>query len=155
RRDRSQALCRADRCRSPRGDRPAPAGTARRRRLPRGRHASAHCYGERSATAQCGPGAADRMKTLAISVVLLLTFAGTAPAQQQPQAPKKAAENPAPAPAKPVTKPGFPAPAFKITIATEGASPPFNYLDRKGLPAGFEMELAQEACQRIKAECEF
>ncbi len=23
------------------------------------------------------------------------------------------------------------------------------------MPAGFEMELAQEACQRIKAECEF
>ena len=25
----------------------------------------------------------------------------------------------------------------------------------QGMPAGFEMELAQEACQRIKAECEF
>jgi ABC-type amino acid transport substrate-binding protein len=49
----------------------------------------------------------------------------------------------------------FPPPAFKITVATEAAYPPFNYLDRKGLPAGFEMELAQEACQRIKAECEF
>ena len=32
-----------------------------------------------------------------------------------------------------------------VTIATEGAFPPFNYLDRKGMPAGFEMELAQEA----------
>ena len=60
---------------------------------------------------------------------------------------------PAAAPAKPTSK--FPPPAFKITIGTEGAFPPFNYLDRKGLPAGFEMELAQEACQRIKAECEF
>jgi ABC-type amino acid transport substrate-binding protein len=60
-----------------------------------------------------------------------------------------------PPPAKPVTRSGFPPPAFKITIATEGAYPPFNYLDRKGLPAGFEMELAQEACQRMKAECEF
>ena len=49
----------------------------------------------------------------------------------------------------------FPPPAFKITIATEGAYPPFNYLDRKGLPAGFEMDLAQEACERMKAECEF
>ena len=49
----------------------------------------------------------------------------------------------------------FTPPAFKITIATEGAYPPFNYLDRKGMPAGFEMELAQEACQRMKAECEF
>ena len=49
----------------------------------------------------------------------------------------------------------FTPPAFKITVATEAAYPPFNYLDRKGLPAGFEMELAQEACQRMKAECEF
>src|SRR4030095_12134730 len=55
--------------------------------------------------------------------------------------------------AKPASK--FPPPAFKITVATEAAYPPFNYLDRKGMPAGFEMELAQEACQRIKAECEF
>ena len=38
---------------------------------------------------------------------------------------------------------------------TAGAYPPFNYLDRKGMPAGFEMEIAQEACQRLMAECEF
>jgi len=70
------------------------------------------------------------------------------------QAPAKPPAKPAPAaPAKPASK--FPPPAFKITIGTEGKFPPFNYLDRKGMPAGFEMELAQEACQRIKAECEF
>ena len=73
---------------------------------------------------------------------LLLVAASVALAQQRP-------------PARPAPKPAFPPPAFKITIATEGAFPPFNGLDRKGLPNGFEMELAQEACQRMKAECEF
>lgn len=82
-----------------------------------------------------------------------------APAQPQQKPPAKPAPAAKPAAATPAAKPGpkspFTPPAFKITIATEGAFPPFNYLDRKGLPAGFEMELAQEACQRIKAECEF
>ena len=64
----------------------------------------------------------------------------------------KAAPQPA---AKPAPKSPFTPPAFKITVATEGGYPPFNYLDRKGLPGGFEMDLAQEACQRMKAECEF
>ena len=57
--------------------------------------------------------------------------------------------------AKPAPKSPFTPPAFKITVATEGGYPPFNYLDRKGLPGGFEMDLAQEACQHMKAECEF
>jgi ABC-type amino acid transport substrate-binding protein len=86
---------------------------------------------------------------LAVLVVALLAMAGVAFAQQRPPA------KPAQPAAKPATKSPFTPPAFKITIATEGAYPPFNYLDRKGIPAGFEMELAQEACQRIKAECEF
>ena len=69
---------------------------------------------------------------------------------------KPAPRAPVPQPAKPAApKSPFTPPAFKITIATEGAYPPFNYLDRKGLPAGFEMDLAQEACMRMKAECEF
>jgi len=88
------------------------------------------------------------MRVLAFLVALLLA-ASPAAAQQKP--PPK----PAPAPAAPAKKSPFTPPAFKITIATEAAYPPFNYLDKKGLPAGFEMELAQEACQRIKAECEF
>lgn len=76
--------------------------------------------------------------------------------QQKPPAKPAAAAKPAATPAaKPGPKSPFAPAAFKITIATEGAFPPFNYLDRKGMPAGFEMELAQEACQRIKAECEF
>ncbi|WP_422032624.1 transporter substrate-binding domain-containing protein [Reyranella sp.] len=101
---------------------------------------------------------------LLLSLLALVAMTALASAQQpQPQAQpqQKPPAKPAPAakPAAPAAKPGPKSPftpaAFKITIATEGAFPPFNYLDRKGLPAGFEMELAQEACQRIKAECEF
>jgi ABC-type amino acid transport substrate-binding protein len=104
------------------------------------------------------------MRLLAV-LLALVAMAGVAWAQQQtppqqqqtppkpPAKPPAPAAKPAPAPAKPASK--FTPPAFKITVATEAAYPPFNYLDRKGMPAGFEMELAQEACQRIKAECEF
>lgn len=103
---------------------------------------------------------------LALCLLALVAMTGIASAQQQqpptqPQQkpPAKPAPATKPAAAAPAAKPGpkspFTPPAFKITIATEGAFPPFNYLDRKGMPAGFEMELAQEACQRIKAECEF
>ena len=81
--------------------------------------------------------------------LVLLAMAGAALAQQRPPA------KPAQPAAKPASKSPFAPPAFRLTVATEGAYPPFNYLDRKGIPAGFEMELAQEACQRIKAECEF
>lgn len=101
---------------------------------------------------------------LLLGLVALIAMTGIASAQQQPQPqssqkpPSKPAAGAKPAP-QPAAKPGpkspFTPPAFKITIATEGAFPPFNYLDRKGMPAGFEIELAQEACQRIKAECEF
>ena len=88
-------------------------------------------------------------------VIAMLALAASAWAQQQ-HPPAKPAPRAAPQPAKPpAPKSPFTPPAFKITIATEGAYPPFNYLDRKGLPAGFEMELAQDACQRMKAECEF
>jgi ABC-type amino acid transport substrate-binding protein len=86
---------------------------------------------------------------LAAVFLALLAMAGAALAQQRPPA------KPTQPAAKPAPKSPFTPPAFKITVATEGAYPPFNYLDRKGIPAGFEMELAQEACQRIKAECEF
>ena len=91
------------------------------------------------------------MKVVAALLAMLALLAGPAVAQQQP-APKPPAKPPA-APAKPTSK--FPPPAFKVTVATEGAYPPFNYLDRKGLPAGFEMDIAQEACERMKAECTF
>jgi len=94
------------------------------------------------------------MRPIAL-LVATLALAASASAQQ-PQHPARHAPRAAPQPAKPPpAKSPFPPPAFRITIATEGAYPPFNYLDRKGLPAGFEIELAQEACQRMKAECEF
>jgi len=98
-----------------------------------------------------------RLVVLFLAVLALATSAWAQ--QQQPPAkpaPRPLAQPPKPAPAKPpAPKSPFTPPAFKITVATEGAYPPFNYLDRKGLPAGFEMELAQDACQRMKAECEF
>lgn len=103
------------------------------------------------------------MKFLTTLLALLAMVASaSAQQQQQPQQPQRppAKQTPAAKPTpQPAAKPGpkspFTPPAFKITIATEGAFPPFNYLDRKGMPAGFEIELAQDACQRIKAECEF
>lgn len=98
------------------------------------------------------------MKFLPLLLAVLFA-AGASQAQQPPQRPAAKPANapakPATAPAKPGPKSPFTPPAFKITVATEGAFPPFNYLDRKGMPAGFEMELAQEICQRMKAECEF
>ena len=100
---------------------------------------------------------------LAAIFLALLAVGGAAlaqqPQQQQPQRPPAKPAQTTAKPAQPAAKPGpkspFTPPAFKITVATEAAYPPFNYLDRKGIPAGFEMELAQEACQRMKAECEF
>lgn len=90
-------------------------------------------------------------RMLVFLALLIAAMAGPALAQ-----PHKPAAKPQPqAAAKPAPKSPYPAPAFKITVATWGKYPPFNYLDRKGLPAGFEMDLAQEACQRMKAECEF
>jgi ABC-type amino acid transport substrate-binding protein len=95
---------------------------------------------------------------LLVFVLTMLAFASGAwahPHQAHPHQAKPAPKA-APQPAKPAPpKSPFPPPAFKITVATEGAYPPFNYLDRKGLPAGFEMDLAQEICERMKAECEF
>ena len=98
-----------------------------------------------------------RLIVVLILAMLALTTSAWAQQQQPPAKPAQRIAQPAkPAPPKPAPpKSPFTPPAFKITVATEGAYPPFNYLDRKGLPAGFEMELAQDACQRMKAECEF
>lgn len=46
-------------------------------------------------------------------------------------------------------------PARRIRIASEGARPPFNYLDSDNQLAGFEIELAREMCRRMKVECAF
>jgi polar amino acid transport system substrate-binding protein len=42
----------------------------------------------------------------------------------------------------------------EIRIASEGARPPYNYLDNNEL-AGFEIELARDLCARMKATCSF
>ena len=42
----------------------------------------------------------------------------------------------------------------QLRIATEGARPPYNYLDNNE-PAGFEIDLGREICARLKARCEF
>jgi ABC-type amino acid transport substrate-binding protein len=104
------------------------------------------------------PGS-DRVR-LDLLLLILMAFSSAAVAQNQKHRPARSATPPAAVPGKPAAAPvktisKFPPPAFKIIVATEAGYPPFNYLDRKGLPAGFEIELAQEACQRIKAECEF
>jgi len=41
-----------------------------------------------------------------------------------------------------------------ITIASEGARPPYNYLDGNEL-AGFEIDLARELCAHMKVTCSF
>lgn len=43
----------------------------------------------------------------------------------------------------------------KVRIGTEGAYPPFNYIDKDGKLKGFEIDLSNELCKRINAECEF
>lgn len=83
----------------------------------------------------------------------------TQPAPQPPRPPQAQPQRP-PQP-QPTPRPGLrpappaPPPAFKITIVSEGGYPPFNFADAKGQPTGFEIELAQALCQRIRAECRF
>ena len=40
-----------------------------------------------------------------------------------------------------------------IRIVTEGAYPPFNYLDKNGQPAGFDVEIARALCDAMGASC--
>ncbi len=42
-----------------------------------------------------------------------------------------------------------------LTIASEGARPPFNYLDADNQLAGFEIELGRELCRRLHRTCSF
>lgn len=42
----------------------------------------------------------------------------------------------------------------KIRIATEGAYAPWNFTDSTGKLVGFELDLAEDLCKRMNAECE-
>ena len=43
--------------------------------------------------------------------------------------------------------------ADKLTIATEGAYPPFNYVDSDNKLHGFDVDITEEVCKRMGAEC--
>ncbi len=43
----------------------------------------------------------------------------------------------------------------EVRIASEGARPPYNYLDANSELAGFEIDLARDLCARMKVTCHF
>lgn len=45
--------------------------------------------------------------------------------------------------------------AKTIRLATDGGFPPYNFLNDKGEPAGFEQELSKELCKRAKLDCQW
>ena len=42
----------------------------------------------------------------------------------------------------------------KIRLVTEGAFPPFNYVDKKGQPGGFDVDIARALCAKMSTICE-
>lgn len=44
---------------------------------------------------------------------------------------------------------------LKLTIASEGAYPPFNFIQPDGKLSGFDVDIAQALCDEMKAECTF
>ncbi|NEJ03486.1 transporter substrate-binding domain-containing protein [Rhizobium ruizarguesonis] len=42
-----------------------------------------------------------------------------------------------------------------LTIASEGASPPWNAINSEGALAGFDIDVGRDLCQRINVECTF
>ncbi|RCX30724.1 transporter substrate-binding domain-containing protein [Thioalbus denitrificans] len=45
--------------------------------------------------------------------------------------------------------------AGPLRVATEGAYPPFNYLDEQGRLTGFDVDLARALCAALETECTF
>ena len=50
---------------------------------------------------------------------------------------------------------GFGADWDKIRIGTEGAYPPFNFIDENGQLQGFDIDIAKALCEEIGSQCEF
>ncbi len=48
-----------------------------------------------------------------------------------------------------------PASAETVRIGTEGAYPPFNFMDENGQLQGFDVDIAQALCEAAEFECEF
>ncbi len=48
-----------------------------------------------------------------------------------------------------------PAAAETVRIGTEGAYPPFNYIDENGELQGFDVEIAKALCEAAEFDCEF
>lgn len=43
--------------------------------------------------------------------------------------------------------------ALSIKMGTEGAYPPFNFIDSKGKPGGFDVEIGNALCEAMNADC--